>query len=292
MEKLTGVFSALPTPFRDGHVDYQALDRMIDFQISHGINGLLAVGTTGESATLDYDEHYEIISRTIARAEQRVPVIAGAGSNNTREAVTNVKRVHELGADFALIISPYYNRPTQEGLYAHFSAVADAAPIPNIIYNVPTRTGTNIEVETVSRLAKHGNIIGIKEASGNLRQISSIISSCPDDFCLYSGDDETNLFAYACGAVGSISVLSNVAPGQCLALYDSYQNNNIQDARQIHFHLLPLCRALFSETNPIPVKAALAMMGIMSDECRLPLQSLAARFQLQLETELIKAGII
>jgi len=266
-----GAIVATVTPFRNGKVDAAGLRRLVEFQIRNGTDGIVPCGTTGESATLAYEEHERVIDLVVEAADGRVPVIAGTGSNNTKEAIVLTRYARKAGADAALVITPYYNKPTQKGLVAHFTAVAEAADIPIILYNVPGRTGVNMAAETVARLAEVKNIVGVKEASGNLAQICDILQMTPKTFCVLSGDDGLYFPMLALGAKGVISVVSNVAPKEMADLYDAFALGELALARDIHFRLWPLMQALFIETNPIPAKTALAMMGKIREEFRLPL---------------------
>jgi len=266
-----GAIVATVTPFRNGKVDAAALRRLVEFQIRNGTDGIVPCGTTGESATLSYEEHERVIDIVIEAAAGRVPVIAGTGSNNTKEAIVLTRYARKAGADAALVITPYYNKPTQNGLIAHFTAVAEAADIPLVLYNVPGRTGVNMAAETVARLAEVKGIVGVKEASGNLAQICDILAMTPKTFCVLSGDDGLYFPMLALGAKGVISVVSNVAPKEMADLYDAFALGELGRARELHFRLWPLMQALFIETNPIPAKTALAMMGKIREEFRLPL---------------------
>ena len=266
-----GAIVATVTPFLNGKVDRKSLKKLVDFQIRNGTDGIVPCGTTGESATLSHDEHKAVIDIVIEAVAGRVPVIAGTGSNNTREAIELTRYAKKAGADGALVITPYYNKPTQEGLYRHFCAVAEAADIPIILYNVPGRTGVNMAAETVARLAEVKNIVGVKEASGNLAQICDILRLTPRKFCLLSGDDGLYFPMMALGAKGVISVASNVAPKAMADLYDAFVLGEISRAREIHFRLWPLFHVLFIETSPIPAKTALAMMRMIREEFRLPM---------------------
>jgi 4-hydroxy-tetrahydrodipicolinate synthase len=266
-----GAIVAIVTPFKNGEVDEEALRELIEFQIESGTDGIVPCGTTGESATLSHEEHDRVIEIAVDAVKKRVPVIAGTGSNSTKEAIRLTRHAHEVGADGALMVTPYYNRPTQEGLYQHYKAVAEEVPIPVIPYNVPSRTGTNLLPETDARLAKISNIVGIKEASGDLKQISKVIQLCGDDFDVLSGDDFTVLPILAVGGKGVISVVSNVAPADMAGLVDAFEAGDYAKAREFHFKMWPLMEALFFETNPIPAKAALSMMGKINYELRLPL---------------------
>ena len=266
-----GAIVAIVTPFRNGKLDAKALARLVKLQIREGTNGIVPCGTTGESPTLSFEEHERVIDLVVAAAAGRVPVIAGTGSNNTKEAVVLTRYARKAGADAALVITPYYNKPTQEGLYRHFRAVAEAADLPIVLYNVPGRTGVNLMPETVARLSGIPNIVGVKEASGNLNQVCDILRLVPRTFCVLSGDDGLFFPMLALGAKGVISVASNVAPRPMADLYDSFVMGEISRAREIHFRLWPLFHALFVETNPIPVKTGLAMMKRIREEIRLPL---------------------
>jgi 4-hydroxy-tetrahydrodipicolinate synthase len=266
-----GAFTALVTPFSDGQVDTQALRNHVDFQIEKGIAGLVPCGTTGEASTLSHDEHVEVVRITVEHTAGRVPVIAGSGSNSTAEALELTKRVKETGADACLMITPYYNKPTQEGLYQHFSTIAKKVDIPIVLYNVPGRTGINMLPETVGRLSTIPNIVGLKDAAADLKQTSYTRQLVPDDFVILSGEDTLVYPLMAVGASGVISVTSNILPGEMAELCRLFLEGNIAGAAELHHKLLPMCDAMFVETNPIPVKAALAMMGRMKNEFRLPM---------------------
>lgn len=266
-----GAIVAIVTPFKNGEVDEEALRELIEFQIESGTEGIVPCGTTGESATLSHEEHDRVIEIAVDAVNKRVPVIAGTGSNSTKEAIRLTRHAHEVGADGALMVTPYYNRPTQEGLYQHYKAVAEEVPIAVILYNVPSRTGSNLLPETDARLAKISNIVGIKEASGDLKQISKVIQLCGDDFDVLSGDDFTVLPILSVGGKGVISVISNVAPADMAGLFDAFEAGDLAKAREFHFKMWPLMEALFFETNPIPTKASLSMMGKINYELRLPL---------------------
>ena len=266
-----GAIVAIVTPFKNGEVDEEALRELIESQIESGTEGIVPCGTTGESATLSHEEHDRVVEIAVDAVNKRVPVIAGTGSNSTKEAIRLTRHAHEVGADGALMVTPYYNRPTQEGLYQHYKAVAEEVPIAVILYNVPSRTGSNLLPETDARLAKISNIVGIKEASGDLKQISKVIQLCGDDFDVLSGDDFTVLPILSVGGKGVISVVSNVAPADMAGLVDAFEAGDLAKAREFHFKMWPLMEALFFETNPIPTKAALSMMGKINYELRLPL---------------------
>jgi 4-hydroxy-tetrahydrodipicolinate synthase len=266
-----GIHTAIITPFRDGQVDEEALRNLVERQIEAGIDGLVPCGSTGESATLSHLEHRRVVEIVIETAAGRVPIMAGAGSNSTREAIELTMHAKQAGAQGALLLSPYYNKPTQEGIYAHYAAVAEETGFPLIIYNVPGRTASNISPETVSRLARLQNIVGIKEASGDLDQMAHIITKSPADFAVLSGDDSLTLPLLSLGGKGVISTTANVAPELMCDLVRSYQSGDLADAQEIHYRLLPLFDALFCETNPIPLKAAIAALGWCTEEIRLPL---------------------
>lgn len=268
---IEGVFTALITPFRDGQIDEEALRSLVERQIEAGIDGLVPCGSTGESATLSHLEHRRVVEIVIAAVAGRVPVIAGTGSNSTREAVELTMHAKEAGAEGALLLSPYYNKPTQEGIYAHYAAVAQETGLPIVIYNIPGRTASNIAPETIGRLARLENVIGIKEASGDLDQMAHVIAKSPSDFAVVSGDDSLTLPLLAIGGKGVISTSANVAPKQMCTLVREFVAGNLDAAREMHYRLLPLFDAIFCETNPIPLKAACAALGWCSDEIRLPL---------------------
>ncbi len=269
--KLRGSMVALVTPFLDGRVDEAALTRLIEMHVRAGTSALVPCGTTGESATLSFAEHDRVIELTVQAARGRIPVIAGTGSNSTAEAVRLTKHAKEAGADAALLIAPYYNRPTQEGLYRHFQAIAEAVDLPLILYNIASRTAVNIEPETVARLAAIKNIIGIKESSGNLDQMSRIVQLTQGQMTLLSGDDSLTLPMMAIGATGVISVAANLVPQDVRGMIDAYEAGRHEEARERHLRLLPLIRALFIETNPIPVKTAMGLLGMIEPGLRLPL---------------------
>lgn len=272
MKKLQGVITALPTPFqKDGSLDRNALKSLVDFQIENGIAGLLPVGTTGESPTLTHDEHAEVIRLVIEQTASRVPVICGTGSNSTAEAIALTKQAADDGADFSLQVTPYYNKPSQEGIYRHFTAIADASPIPLILYNIAGRTGRNIETETVARLAEHPRIVGIKEASGSITQAMDVIHAVPSDFMVFSGDDSLTLPTVAVGGDGIISVASNVIPQAMSEFAAAALAGDIKTAAQYNRKYATLFKTLFIDTNPIPVKYALFKMGRMEEVYRLPL---------------------
>jgi len=287
-----GILTALVTPFRDDEVDEPALRALVEQQIEAGIVGLVPVGSTGESATLSHTEHARVVELTVEAAAGRVPVVAGTGSNSTREAIELTVHAKEAGADGALLLSPYYNKPTQEGIYEHFAAIERAAAFPLVLYNIPGRTASNMLPETIARLAELEHIVGIKEACGDLDQISHVIARCPDDFAVVSGDDSLTLPLLSIGGKGAISVTSNVAPKQMIELVDAYRAGDTKRARDIHLQLVPLFDVLFCETNPIPVKAALALLGQVDDEIRLPLTQITEANRERLQVVLKDLGIL
>ena len=268
---LKGSMVALATPFKGDKIDEEKIKELVGFHIKNNTKAIVPCGTTGESATLSYEEHDRVIETVIKAAKKCITVIAGTGSNNTKEAIRLTKHAKEAGADAALLISPYYNRPTQQGLYLHFKAVADAVNIPIVLYNIASRTGVNIEPETVAELAKIKNIVGIKEASGNLDQMSRIIQLCGDNFALLSGDDSLTLPIMTIGGAGVISVVANIAPNDVADLIDSFLSGDLRHAKKMHYKLLPLIKAMFIETNPIPVKTAMSLMGMIEPGLRLPM---------------------
>jgi 4-hydroxy-tetrahydrodipicolinate synthase len=266
-----GAISALITPFRDGAVDEPALRELVEWQIQSGIDGLVPCGSTGESATLSHAEHEHVIKLVIEQARRRVPVIAGTGSNSTAEAIRLTTYAREVGADGALLLSPYYNKPTQEGIYKHYKMIAANVDLPLIVYNIPGRTASNILPETFARMCDIKQVVGIKEASGSLDQCSDILKLCGDHLVLLSGDDSLTLPLMAIGARGVISVITNVMPQEMHEMAAAALSGDFEQARAMHFKLLPLMRGLFQETNPIPVKQACAYMGKCTNEMRMPL---------------------
>ncbi|HTM22682.1 MAG TPA: 4-hydroxy-tetrahydrodipicolinate synthase [Kofleriaceae bacterium] len=287
--KLEGAMTALVTPMRDGRVDGDALRRLVDEQIAAGIDALVAVGTTGESATLSVAEHVDVVRAVGAAAAGRVPVIAGAGANATAEAIELTRACEQAGADALLHVTPYYNRPNQEGLYRHFKAVAEATRLPVILYNVPSRTGCDLQPETIARLAEQGNIVGVKEATGNLVRAADIVRRCGERMTVLSGDDFTAFPLYAVGARGVISVVSNVMAREMAEMWDAFVAGDLARARALHLRILPLTELLFAEPSPAPTKAALALLGRMSAELRLPMvpvtDGLRERLRKQLEAD-------
>jgi len=270
--EIKGLFTAVITPFDEkGKVDEKGLRGNIEFQLENGVDGVVPVGTTGESATLSEEEHKRVVEITIDQVNGRALVLAGTGSNNTAEAIDYTRHAKDAGADAALMISPYYNKPTQEGIYQHYKKVAESVDIPIILYTVPGRTMVNIEPETTKRLSEIPNIVGIKDASGNLNQISKEILLCGEDFVVLSGDDSLNLPIISLGGKGAISVVSNIAPREMGGLVREALNGNFTEAMKLHYRLYPLSKVLFIETNPAPVKAAMNMMGLAAGNPRLPL---------------------
>lgn len=287
-----GSMVAIVTPFKNGKVDEKALEELIEWHIKEGTHAIVPCGTTGEASTLDYEEHYRVIEITVKVVNKRVPVVAGTGSNSTEEAIMIARKAEQLGADGSLSVTPYYNKPTQEGLYRHFKEIADKTGLPMILYNVPGRTSVNMLPETVARLAEHPRIVGIKEATGDMKQVSQIIRLCGSDFAVISGDDFTNLPLLALGGRGFISVTANVCPKDVAELFNSWERGDISRAREIHYKLEPINKAMFIETNPIPVKTALAMMGKITEEFRLPLCEMSETNKQKLAEVLRSAGLI
>ena len=287
-----GIATAMVTPMTPTGVDYDTLARFIDFQLEEGINALVAVGTTGESATLSPEERKEVIRFTIKRVDGRVPVIAGTGTNNTEHVLDFTKSACDAGADAVLVVTPYYNKATQGGLFKHFSMVADASQVPVIMYNVPSRTGCNLAPDTVAKLAEHPNIAGLKEASGNMGQVVEIAAKCGDKLAIYSGDDGLTVPMMSMGGLGCISVLSNVAPRLAVEMTDRFFAGDIAGAAELQCRTLPLVDALFSEVNPIPAKAAVAAMGFGVEHVRMPLTPMEDATRANLYAQMRKLGIL
>jgi 4-hydroxy-tetrahydrodipicolinate synthase len=279
----TGAMTALVTPFRGGAVDLRALAALVEAQITAGIHALVPCGSTGESATLTHEEHVTVVREVVRVARGRVPVIAGTGSNSTAEAIRLTRGAEEAGADGALLISPYYNRPTQEGIYRHYVAVAEATKLPLIVYNIPGRTASNIAPETLGRLSRVPNIAGVKEASGSLAQVIEIIAAAGPDFAVYAGDDILTLPIMAAGGKGVISVAANLVPRDFAELTDALLAGDLERGRTLMHRLLPLVSAMTLEVNPIPVKTALALMGRCAEEFRLPLTCIGASARAKLQ---------
>jgi 4-hydroxy-tetrahydrodipicolinate synthase len=270
--EIRGLYTAIVTPFkRDGELDEEGLRRNIEFQIENKVEGVVPVGTTGESATLSGVEHRKVVEISVDQVNGRASVFAGTGSNNTSEAISYTKHAYDVGADAALMITPYYNKPTEEGVYQHYRKVAEEVDIPIILYTVPGRTMVNIEPETTKSLSEIHNIVGIKDASGNLDQVSKEIMLCGEDFTVLSGEDSLNLALITLGGKGAISVASNIVPREMGELVRSALEGDLKRARKLHYRLYPLCKILFIETNPAPVKAAMDMMGLAAGDPRLPL---------------------
>jgi 4-hydroxy-tetrahydrodipicolinate synthase len=288
-----GSLVALITPMReDGSVDEKAYAAFVDWQIKEGTHGVVPVGTTGESPTLSHDEHRRAVEIAIEVAKGRVPVIAGAGSNSTEEAIALTRHAKEAGADAALIVTPYYNKPTQEGMFLHYTAIADAVDLPIIIYNIPPRSVVDMSVETMARLAKHPNIIGVKDATANLTRPLHTTRACGDDFCQLSGEDHTALSYNAAGGHGCISVTANVAPRLCSEMQTAWAEGRLADAMAIQNRLVPLHDALFSETSPGPVKFAASLMGKTSERCRLPLAPLMEPTRARVRAAMAEVGLL
>jgi 4-hydroxy-tetrahydrodipicolinate synthase len=289
---IEGVYTALVTPFQDGAVDEPALRHIVEHQVQAGVDGLVPCGSTGESATLSHEEHRRVVELVIEAAAGRVPVVAGTGSNNTREAVELTRHAKAAGASGALLISPYYNKPTQEGIFEHFAAIARETEFPLVVYNIPGRTASNILPGTLARLAELEQVVGVKEACGDVDQIAHVVAACPPEFSVLSGDDALTLPLLALGGKGVISTSSNVAPGSILELVRAARGGDFARAREVHFRLLPLFDALFCETNPIPVKAAVAMLRLCGDEVRLPLTPLTSGNRERLQAVLKDLGLL
>jgi 4-hydroxy-tetrahydrodipicolinate synthase len=267
----SGTFTALITPFRNGEVDVEALEGMVEFQIQHGVSGLVPCGTTGETPAMSEAEDRIVVETVVRVAAGRVPVVAGTGSNSTDMAIKYTRMAQEVGADGSLQVAPYYNKPTQEGLYRHFAAIAESTNLPLILYNIPGRTSVTISAETMARLAETPNIVGVKDSTLSMNMISDVINLCGEEFDVLSGDDPMTLPLIALGGVGVISVASNVTPGAVSEMVRALLEGEWERGRELHYELLPLFRALFFETNPIPVKTAASLLGLCSDEMRLPL---------------------
>lgn len=270
-----GSIVAIVTPFKDGKVDEEAYRELLEFQIENGTSAIVPCGTTGESATLGMEEHNRVIDIAIESVNKRVPVIAGTGGNSTSEAIELTRHAKEAGADATLQVTPYYNKPTQEGLYQHYRAIAKAVPLPQVLYNVPGRTSVNMLPSTVARLADFSEVVAVKEASGNLAQMAEIVRLAGDKITLLSGDDNVTLPLLAIGGKGVISVVANIVPRDTADMITAWEAGDVEKAKALFYKLFPLCQAMFYETNPVPVKTALALMGKISDELRLPLVPMA-----------------
>ncbi len=290
---ITGSIVALVTPMTStGEIDWDALDKVVDLHLDKGTDSIVAVGTTGESATLDCNEHCQVIKRVIKRVNGRIPVIAGTGANSTSEAIELTREAKEAGADACLLVTPYYNKPPQEGLYQHYKAVAEAVDIPQILYNVPGRTACDMLPETVLRLAEIDNIIGIKEATGDLDRAKELIENAPKDFAIYSGDDATAPELMLLGGHGNISVTANVAPAEMSQLCKLAIAGDAEQTRELQNKLMPLHDSMFVEANPIPVKWAMSEMGLMGDGIRLPLVPLSEQYHEEVRAAMRATGLI
>ncbi len=287
-----GSIVAIVTPFKDGKVDEESFRELIEFHIENGTSAIVPCGTTGESATLSVEEHEKVIEITVDVVKGRVPVIAGTGGNSTQEAIELTHHAKRVGADATLQVVPYYNKPTQEGLYQHFKTIAKEAPLPQVLYNIPGRTGLNMLPETVARLAELPEVVAIKEASGNLGQMAEIVELSGDKITLLSGDDNLTLPVLAIGGQGVVSVVANIVPKENAEMIDAWDRGDYGKAKELYYRLLPLCKAMFYETNPIPVKTALAMMGKISEEIRLPLYKMSDSNRERLRKVLKDFGLI
>ena len=287
----TGMATAIVTPMTKDGIDYEALGRFIEFQIENGINAIVVMGTTGENATIEHEEQTEVIRFVVDKVNKRVPVIAGTGTNNTEHVLENTRKACAVGADAVLVVTPYYNKATQNGLIQHFTAVADVSTVPVILYNVPGRTGCNLQPKTVAKLAEHPNIVAIKEATGNMSQMVEIMALCGDKLDVYSGEDALTGPFISMGAAGTISVLSNVVPREAVQMTDAALAGDYETAAKLQCKLLPLINALFSEVNPIPAKAAVSAMGFGADILRLPLTPMEDATRAKLYEEMRKLGI-
>ena len=287
----TGMGTAIITPMNENGIDYDALGKLIEFQIENGINAIVVMGTTGENATIEPEDQKKVIAYTVEKVNKRVPVIAGTGTNNTDHVLHNTRNACEVGADAILVVTPYYNKATQKGLIQHFTAIADASTVPMIVYNVPGRTGCNLLPKTVAVLAEHPNIVGIKEATGNMAQMVEIMQLCGDKIDVYSGEDALTVPMMAMGAAGTISVLSNVCPKESVAMTDACKAGDFKAAAALQCKMLPLINCLFSQVNPIPVKAAVAALGICEDYLRLPLTTMEEPYRTAMYEEMRKLGM-
>jgi 4-hydroxy-tetrahydrodipicolinate synthase len=288
-----GSIVALVTPFRDGRVDEAKLRELVELHVGNGTDGLVPSGTTGESPTLSHDEHKRVVEIVVEAARGRIPVIAGTGSNSTAEAIDLTTHAERAGAQGALIVSPYYNKPTQQGLYEHFKAISEATALPILVYNIQGRTAVNVETDTLARLARDcKNIVGVKEASGSLDQMTQVILACGPDFTVLSGDDSLTLPLMSVGGRGVISVIANIVPKDVAEMTHAALGGDWKRARELHLKLFPLCRAVVIETNPIPIKEAMALMGMILPEYRLPLCRMAAGNRERLKAVLQQFGLV
>jgi 4-hydroxy-tetrahydrodipicolinate synthase len=288
----SGSWVAVVTPFQNGEIDEKALASLINWHVEQGTDGVVAVGTTGESPTLSNEEHMRVVEICVQASAKRIPVMAGTGSNSTDEAISLTRRAMDVGADSVLLVSPYYNKPTQEGIYRHYMAIADAVDIPQVIYNIPGRTSSRIEVSTMARLAVHRNIVGVKDAVGDLNYTSELIARIGPTFYVLSGDDALTIPMMSLGARGVISVAANVVPAKVSGMVATMSEGNVTNARAMHFELWDLMNSMFYETNPIPVKTALAMMGKIQEEFRLPLCQMSQANRERLRSVMIKMGLV
>jgi 4-hydroxy-tetrahydrodipicolinate synthase len=288
-----GSLVAMVTPFNDGRVDEAKLRELVEFHVANGTDGLVPCGTTGESPTLTHEEHKRVVEIVIQQARDRIPVVAGTGSNSTAEAIELTHHAAQAGAAGALLVTPYYNRPTQQGLYAHFRAIAQAVPdLPLIVYNIQGRTAVNVETETLARLAEIPNIVGVKEASGSLDQMTAVILACRSDFTVLSGDDNLTLPLMSVGGRGVISVVANFLAREVADVTHAALEGDWKRARELHLKLYPVCKAMFIETNPIPVKEAMAMLGMIRAEWRLPMCAMTPANREKLRQALVQAGVL
>lgn len=282
----SGCLVAMITPFRDGKVDEPALRKLVQFHLKNGTDGLVPCGTTGEAVTMTEEEQLRVMEIVVEEVNHRIPVVAGTGTNGTAKTIKMTKAAKEVGVDGALLVTPYYNKPTQQGLFLHFEAIARAVDLPLVLYNVPSRTSVNMLPETVARLAKIPSVVAIKEASGSMDQVSQIVESSPAEFAVLSGDDSLTLPMLALGGVGIVSVVGNIAPAAMSELVRAYRGGNVARARELHYQVFDLCRAMFIETNPIPVKTAASILGLCSPELRLPLCPMGEANRQKLEATL------
>ena len=289
---LKGAFTAIVTPFKNGQLDEEAYRQLIERQIEGGIHGLVPCGTTGESPTLSHTEHKRVVEICLDQVKKRVPIIAGSGSNSTSESLELTKHAEKAGADYALMITPYYNKPTQEGLYQHYKTIADATKIPIVVYNVPGRTSLNLLPETMARLAQIPNIVGLKDATGDLKQGAKTLDLCGDKITVLSGDDFTTFPLMCVGGMGVISVVSNVVPGDMAGMCNAFFKGDLEGAKKLHYKMWPLTEAMFFETNPVPVKTAMKLLGKITGEVRQPLCPMSAANEEKLRGVMQKYGLI
>ena len=287
-----GVYTAIVTPFKNGEIDWEAFKNLVEDQIKAGVDGIVPCGTTGESATLSYEEHIALIKKSVDFARGNIKVIAGTGSNSTKEAIQLTQEAEKAGVDGALLITPYYNKPTQKGLYYHFKAIAESTSLPLILYNIPGRTAIKLEMDTICRLAEIKNIVGVKEATGSLDMATSLVLNCPEDFVILSGDDSLTLPIMAVGGHGVISAVANIIPGDMVNMVKAIENNDLKTATELHQKMFPLIKAIFIETNPIPVKQALVLMDKVKLEYRLPLVEMTSDHKLELIKVMRNYGLI